>query len=483
MKPFLIVLLANSFVSFLRIIYVIYTPLDLSPEEAQYWDWSRHLDLSYYSKPPMVAYLNFISTSLLGNSELAVRITPILLAFLLSLITFLFVRELFNDRVAIISAILPNLFVGYSLNALLMTTDAPFLFFWALSVISLYFAFERDRLSLWTLVGLFSGLAFLSKYPAVFLLPLALTYGLIYGRDKLRSFKPYISLLIAFILSLPVLVWNYQRDFVSFKHVSTLSSKSEGVFKVEYLLNYLGGQALLLSVVFFPLLIWGWYIALRDRDKRLIFLTLFSLPVFLFFLALSLKKNVYANWAGFGYFSGGVLIAYVFGMLRKGVLLPLSLISTLLIILMHHTPLLDRLGLGNILPPKKDPLKFLVGWEELGRRVSEIYSEGELLFSNKYQISAELAFYVEGNPRTFVLHSGERMNQYDLWKPMISKYIHRDAVFVSYEPIPKNILEGFEGVLSYEVVPIYWRGEVVREFHIYKLKNFSGKVEEVIKGY
>ena len=30
-------------------------PLDLAPDEAHYWDWSRHLDWSYYSKGPLVA--------------------------------------------------------------------------------------------------------------------------------------------------------------------------------------------------------------------------------------------------------------------------------------------------------------------------------------------------------------------------------------------------------------------------------------------
>src|SRR5262249_54761091 len=42
----------------LRIAYLSYDcPLDLAPDEAHYWDWSRHLDWSYYSKGPLVAYL------------------------------------------------------------------------------------------------------------------------------------------------------------------------------------------------------------------------------------------------------------------------------------------------------------------------------------------------------------------------------------------------------------------------------------------
>src|SRR5438309_5053744 len=42
----------------LRVLYLAaYCPLDLAPDEAHYWDWSRHLDWSYYSKGPLVAYL------------------------------------------------------------------------------------------------------------------------------------------------------------------------------------------------------------------------------------------------------------------------------------------------------------------------------------------------------------------------------------------------------------------------------------------
>jgi len=44
-------------VSLFRIYYIQNGPLDLSPDEAHYWEWSRRLDLSYYSKGPMIAYL------------------------------------------------------------------------------------------------------------------------------------------------------------------------------------------------------------------------------------------------------------------------------------------------------------------------------------------------------------------------------------------------------------------------------------------
>src|SRR6187549_3191838 len=41
----------------LRVAALFITPLELYPDEAQYWLWSRHLDFGYFSKPPVVAWL------------------------------------------------------------------------------------------------------------------------------------------------------------------------------------------------------------------------------------------------------------------------------------------------------------------------------------------------------------------------------------------------------------------------------------------
>src|SRR2546423_14475763 len=52
----------------LRLVYLAWQcPLDLSPDEAHYWDWSRHLDWSYYSKGPGVAWLIRLSCELFGS--------------------------------------------------------------------------------------------------------------------------------------------------------------------------------------------------------------------------------------------------------------------------------------------------------------------------------------------------------------------------------------------------------------------------------
>ncbi|MBI3961537.1 MAG: glycosyltransferase, partial [Deinococcus sp.] len=49
---------------------------ELYPDEAYYWDGTRHLALSYSDHPPLLVYLAYVTTALFGQSELAVRLGP-----------------------------------------------------------------------------------------------------------------------------------------------------------------------------------------------------------------------------------------------------------------------------------------------------------------------------------------------------------------------------------------------------------------------
>src|SRR5580692_3753972 len=85
-------------------------PLDLAPDEAHYWDWSRHLDWSYYSKGPLVAYLiragvevaGTWSMQHTGNLMFAVRLPAVLCGTLLLVaLYFLAVQVYGSDRLGL----------------------------------------------------------------------------------------------------------------------------------------------------------------------------------------------------------------------------------------------------------------------------------------------------------------------------------------------------------------------------------------------
>src|SRR4051812_26914247 len=135
-------------------------PLDLSPDEAHYWQWSRHLAWSYYSKGPLVAWLigascavfGPLSESLVGSPMLAVRLPAVgCHAALLAGWYILTASTLKSHRAALALVGLALTFPPVSGGAAVMPIDPPFLACWC-----------------WAAVGVWKGLAEEPNPPAPF---------------------------------------------------------------------------------------------------------------------------------------------------------------------------------------------------------------------------------------------------------------------------------------------------------------------------
>src|SRR5437868_9315408 len=91
--------------SVLHVYYLAHQcPLDLAPDEAHYWDWSRHLDWSYYSKGPLVAYLIRAGCALAGTwsrhltatDMLAVRLPAVICGSLLLISLYVLTAQVYR---------------------------------------------------------------------------------------------------------------------------------------------------------------------------------------------------------------------------------------------------------------------------------------------------------------------------------------------------------------------------------------------------
>src|SRR4030066_1524377 len=97
------------------------------------------LDLSYYSKGPLIAYIIAASTRLKGDTVFAVRFfAPIFLA-LSSIFIYKLAKELFPDdgddnKSACAAGLLLQITPLFAAYGILMTIDSPFIFFWTLSL-------------------------------------------------------------------------------------------------------------------------------------------------------------------------------------------------------------------------------------------------------------------------------------------------------------------------------------------------------------
>lgn len=204
-----------AFVILLRLIYI--GVAQLIPDEAYYWNYAQHMDLSFYDHPPMVAWLIWLGTSIFGNSEFGVRIG----AFLCGLITmgylFALTRNLYDSatgiRAVLLLAILPFFFA----TGALMTTDAPLVAAWAATLYYLEQALIANRERAWLGVGIAFGLGILSKYTLGLVGIAALVFVIIdpLARRWLRHPYPYLAVLLALLLFSPVIIWNMEHGWMS----------------------------------------------------------------------------------------------------------------------------------------------------------------------------------------------------------------------------------------------------------------------------
>nr|WP_255347757.1 glycosyltransferase family 39 protein [Hydrogenivirga sp. 128-5-R1-1] len=377
--------------------------------------------------------------------------------------------------------------VSYNLLSVLFLTDTVLMLFYVLSLYYFYKILLKGENKDFILWSLFSGCSLLSKQVFIALYPVFLFLAFIKNRKVFKMKIFYFSLTFSLLIGLvPFFLWNLKNDFATFKHLLYLSG-AHSEFKIEKSVQYLGdysiSQIAINSVFLFPLYIFVILKAFKNiRNFKILFLLSFPVFVFLFFLILSFKHRVYGNWPAFSYFTLYILAAffiYRFNKIKHFIIL--SLPSILSIFILFYTPILDKIGIGYILPPKKDPTKRLVGWRNLALEVQNIrnkYREA-FLFSDDYFISSELMFYLKDHPYIYCINTGRRKNQFDfLGKINNPKNYNKTGIYITGAAIQPLVKRGFKNLVFYKKYNVKYRGKVVKSFNIYVLRNFK-EIKEI----
>ncbi|MFC4874740.1 ArnT family glycosyltransferase [Negadavirga shengliensis] len=480
-------------VAFLKLLFTALTPLSLFSEETQYWLWSRHLDWNYYSKPLMIALYNRASTFLLGNTELGVRVNAVLFTSLTAWMVFELSLYMYKKpAAALLAAVMLLVMPFFHLASLFHTTDSSLVFFWVLAMYFVWRAINEDRMGWWIAAGVATGLGILSKNVMLLIIPLIFLYLLLMEPKTLLKKGFYVYGWIAALSFVPVLVWNFQNDFVTFRHVGTLGGVSgnnsgwEWSRAWKYVGEYVGGQLAVISVWFIPLLILSFRRMLKYKGRRTLFVLLPVVSVWIMFLGISLFKRVEVNWPAFVYATLPIVLVQAFRgkpSWKRYAHWATAISAVLLVLIMKPAPL-DAIGFKKLLRPDKDPLARLAGYRELGNRIDFLLDslkvEDHFVFSDTYHISSELAFYMEGHPQTYNPNLGRRKNQFDLW-PGLEQFEYKGyaGIFVKWgeEDIPL-VGEAFGKKIHDETLTAYYRGSPVRVFRIQIFEDYK-KLEEM----
>ena len=192
----------------------------LLPEEAYYWNYAARPDFGYLDHPPMVAWLIALAEGLFGHGEAAIRMAALACGVAMMAFVWQLARRLVDRAAAGIAAALAvTLPYGYFLAGQLITPDAPLAAAWAGALYFLHRALVGGEARAWAGVGAALGIGMLSKYTIALLGPAALLFCLLDARSRawfLRP-QPYAAVLLAALLFMPVVWWNYTHDWASFR--------------------------------------------------------------------------------------------------------------------------------------------------------------------------------------------------------------------------------------------------------------------------
>ncbi len=392
--------------------------VSLSPQEAYYWQYARHLDLSYFDHPPLAAWTIRATTGLLGEGERAVRLAAALHAALFALFFFLAGRRLFGARTALVALVAALVTPVFALGQVVITPDGPLLSGWAAALYFTVRALDEERGAWLLAAGAAVGWATLGKYTGWLLAPqifftLLLDAG---GRRLLRGPWPYAALLLAAALFSPVLVWNARHDWASFGFQFEQRGAAMNAFSPGRLGRFMGLQALAVTPILFVALLAAMAAAARrSRQRAFRVCAIFSIPAFVLFLAVAPFMWVKGNWPVPAW-PGALLAAAALALERPRTLGRLA--SAALGVAAAGSLYVHLALLVPGLPfPARDDVT--TGWKELAARVE--VERGRIagpsfVLGCGYKPASELAYYLPGRPETFAQSAMQEHGlQYDYW--------------------------------------------------------------------
>jgi 4-amino-4-deoxy-L-arabinose transferase-like glycosyltransferase len=495
---------------------------DLEFDEAHYWMWSERLAPAYFSKGPAIAFVIRASTTVFGANEFGVRFFSPVLAAGTSLLLFYFTRRLFNATAGLWAVIALNATPIFNVGAVLMTIDALSVFFWLAAMFTFWLAVEKSpRFSwCWPLTGLLIGLGFLSKYTNAFELVSVLLVLALAPRLRQQFKRPGLYSLIAIfaLCTIPPIMWNRQHAWVTLAHLRSRGSVEHGFgFHPVEILSFLGQHFLVYSPLLFLALAWGVIASWRrvNQQLKVLFLMWFGLPMFLFYLLLSVNKAAAPNWDGLAFLGFGLLAIYFWWeRLEASVLLRAAAAAAVVTGLMMSVIALntDLLRITGYNFRRSDPADRMRGWKSATSALETMRNDleaklGEKLFliADARDRASEISFYLRnkrvegpGHPPAYIPESQDMVNQFSFWprydefvelKPGmprpesetyteengINLFVGRDALFIrsgEKDRVPHAIGAAFESTEPVGAIKVSRYGKVIRTWQVFLCRNY-----------
>jgi hypothetical protein len=392
-----------------RIVLLAFNSTDLFVDEAQYWFWGQNLDFGYYSKPPVIAWVIRLFNAVSGSdSTFWIRVSAPLFhlatAFMLMQTTRRLLGPTEGEEVAPWVGVTFVTLPAASLSAVLVSTDTIQIFFVTTAIWAFLGLNKRSSAIEALILGISLGIAFLTKYSVLFLLP-----GVFIAMATMRSARiawrdVVIAAIAGAIVVSPNLWWNLAHDAATVKHTESIAHWSDGEKNDGFLkhmfdgLGFLGAQFGVVGPIIFYAMLWASWRTIRgrsdDREKLLVWL---SVPVVVLITLQALFAKAYANWAVTAYAAGTILAVWLLYRLTKKGLATSLIIGAVVAFIM---PLLTVFPYDIELPNGNLVMQRYVGRSAVSREIADIATQAgtPVIVADNRDILADLYYTLKGRP-------------------------------------------------------------------------------------
>lgn len=393
--------------------------LPLSGDEAYYWLWSQHPAAGYYDHPPMVAWVIWLSTALLGKSAMAARVGAVVSLFLVPLILAALTREAGGDDTCAATTGFLCLAAPYLVvESAFITPNSPFLLLWSAALWGYHRILVGGQRApwAWLLAGAVAGAACLGKLMALLLPPALLLFLLLSRthRPLLRTPWPYLSLAAAMLVFSPYVLWNAAHQWEDFRYQLLLRHLLPDV-KYSGLKHFVMLQAATVSPVLLLACVAAVALGFRHRSASRLYLACVAAVTLGFFSLCSIGRQVELYWTLGGYLAAFVLVSLWLlspedGLLRRtgsarrflvgALILTPGLVITGLVYVGSFSPrvALTMATLGHPADFHGNGVTELYSYLDLAsdsRRWAERVPGHPFMVSDSYALSSVLTFYTD----------------------------------------------------------------------------------------
>ena len=482
--------------------------VELGNDEVYYWTYALFPDWSHFDHPPMVGLaIQLFSLNLTLNSGFFIRLAALLLSSANIILLFNLVKKLYSIQAAYISSLLFTASVYFNvICGLFILPDTPQMFFvllalvYGLPALTTVNPTRKDSLKI-ILFGLFTGLAFLSKYHSLFLWFGFGLYILWNDRRWLKRGSLYFSILVTLLMMIPVIYWNINNNFVSFTFHGSRIGLFNSPLRPDLFLQFILGQVLYQNPVLFVIYLLTLF-SLFKKGRNVLtgiekLLLCLSLPLILIFTLVSLFKDTLPHWTGPAYIGmiilssgwlGGKLSSY-----RRTVINTLLGANAVLFLILLLGFI--QVNYGILYPPNKneeanqlgtkDVTLDMFGWHQAGLKFQQFLLKEGIeqkdfnkikIISNNWFPAANIDFYIAHPLKIDLLVYGTLAQTHKyFWINKTRKISAGDKIYYmtssQYFNNPEKLSSKFGQIVAKDTLRIRRNGKTVKNLFIYQMMD------------